>query len=90
MLGLGLAVSTFMYVRLQQSQTALAAAAARADNEAAHASAVNQFLVEDLLATVNPLDQGEGDPSMREVLSRAARGIDQQPQPRRAIGDRDH
>lgn len=75
-LGLGLAVSTFMYVRLQQSQTALAAAAARADNEAAHARAVNQFLVEDLLATVNPLDQGEGDPSMREVLSRAARALD--------------
>lgn len=75
-LGLGLAVSTFMYVRLQQSQSALTATAARADSEAEHARAVNQFLVEDLLATVNPLDQGEGDPSMREVLGRAARAID--------------
>ena len=75
-LGIGLAVSTFMYVRLQQSQAELAAAAVRADSEAAHARAVNQFLVEDLLATVNPLDQGEGDPSMREVLARAARAID--------------
>jgi len=75
-LGLGLAVSTLMYVRLQQSQALAVAAAARAESEAAHARAVNQFLVEDLLAAANPLDQGEGDPDMREVLTRAARAVD--------------
>ena len=75
-LGLGLAISGVMYARLLQSQAQAIAATARAETEAAHARAVNQFLVEDLLAAVDPFEQGEGDPGIREVLERAARAID--------------
>ena len=68
-------VSCVLYLRLRGAQIETLAQARRADGQAAIATAVNDFLVNDLLVNANPYESGRGDLTMQDVLRRAVATI---------------
>ena len=75
LLAVGLLATSALALQVLRARDATAAEAMRADRQAARATAVNRFLVDDLLASAIPLASGEGDPGVRVVLARAAASI---------------
>ena len=75
LLAIGLFATSVLAFKLLRARDATAAEAVRADQQAARATAVNRFLVDDLLSSAIPLASGEGDPGVRVVLARAADSI---------------
>ncbi|MGQ0622560.1 MAG: tetratricopeptide repeat protein [Panacagrimonas sp.] len=70
--GVGLLIAVLLLVQVRQAREEAHAQSRRAESEAATASAVNEFLLEDLLSQASPLESGRVDLRVREVLDIAA------------------
>jgi len=73
---LGLVVSTVMYFRAEQALGREAAARAEAERQASISQAVNEFLNNDLLASVDPARAKGREVTVMEVLDNAAEKIE--------------
>jgi serine/threonine protein kinase len=74
-LTVGLIASLAMYVQLRASQEDVLIEARRADQQAERLTAVNDFLVRDLLGAADPYESGRGELRVTDVLERALAAV---------------
>lgn len=84
-------VSTTLYFKAEQARRTMDEQRSRATDAEARASAVNEFLIEDLLRAADPARSPNPDITMREVLDAAAQRLEgrfeQQPTVEAAVRD---
>ena len=71
LLGIGMASTTWMYLRAERATVA-------AEREARRAQAMLDFVNKDVIASVDPYQNGGRDVSLREAVDHGAAGIDRQ------------
>jgi eukaryotic-like serine/threonine-protein kinase len=85
-LAIGLTASLIGFAQARQERNRAVAAEAKAQNEAAIAEAINQFLQEDLLGQASAYDQPDRDVKLRTLLDRAAENVETRFQDKPLVG----